>query len=85
MKAALCYALATEDNRVKKPIRQYRRLRRRLLDSESFANAADLVAADRSRMIAPVAADKTEHIRHFRVAQAPPEIRHGERGRRGLS
>jgi len=61
------------------------RLLRCLLGSEGFAKAADFVAADRGRKIAPAAADKAEHIRHFRIAQAPPEVRHGQRGRRSLS
>jgi hypothetical protein len=60
------------------------RLPRCLLDSEGFPNAADLVAADRGCMIAPASADEGEHIRHFRIAQAPSEVRHGERGRRCL-
>ena len=57
-------------------------LSRCFLDSEGFANAADFVAADRGRMIAPAAADKAHYIRHFRIAQTPPEVRHSKcRGR----
>ena len=59
-------------------------LPRCILDSKGFANVADLVAAGRGGMIAPAAADKAHHIRHFRIAQAPPEVRHGERHRRSL-
>jgi hypothetical protein len=60
------------------------RLPRCLLVSEGFAHAAYFVGADRGCMIAPAAANEAQHIRHFRIAQAPPEVRHGERGRRSL-
>jgi hypothetical protein len=52
--------------------------------SKGFANAANLAATDCCRMIAPTASDKAEHIRHLRIVQTPPEVRHGERGRRTM-
>ena len=55
-------------------------LSRCLLYSKVFANAADLVAADCGRMIAPAASYKAYHILHFRIAQSLPEVRHGYRG-----
>ena len=55
-----------------------------LLESEGFAEALDRVLAEGGCMVAPAAADKVEHIRDFLITQTPPEIRHGDSGRRSL-
>src|SRR5665811_1561400 len=53
-----------------------------MLKTKCFPYSADLARADPGRMIAPATSDKAEHIRQLLISESPPELRHGDSGRR---